>query len=83
MLTPTWLLTGSHGLWAADCIVPGCIWTTTASTPEAADAVAVDHAQTCHPDRLDADDTEGERTGGYLAKYLAKATASGGKEGQR
>jgi hypothetical protein len=66
MFTPTWLLTGSHGLWAADCLVPGCIWTTTASTAEAADAVAVDHAQACHPERLD------DEADGYLGKYLAK-----------
>lgn len=69
MLTPSWLLTGSHGLWAADCIVPGCLWTTTASTPEAADAVALDHAETTHPDRL--------QGAGYLAKYVAKCESSG------
>jgi len=48
-LAPTWLLVGSHGLWAADCIVPGCLWTATTSTPDAADAAALDHAQEVHP----------------------------------
>ena len=50
MFLPTWLLTGSDGMWAADCLVPGCLWTTTASGPEAVDAAAITHAATAHPD---------------------------------
>ena len=48
---PTWLLIGSRGLWAADCLVPGCLWTVTASTPEAADDAATTHAETEHIDQ--------------------------------
>ena len=50
MSEATWLLVGSAGLWAADCIVPGCLWTHQAGTPEAADTVAVRHAETDHPE---------------------------------
>ena len=50
---PPWLLTGSRGLWAALCLVPGCLWTSTASTPDAVDTAATDHTTTCHPDALD------------------------------
>jgi hypothetical protein len=50
MLLPTWLLTGSEGMWAADCLVPGCLWTATASGPEAVDAAAVTHSVAAHPE---------------------------------
>ena len=40
---PGWVLVGSAGLWAADCLSTGCLWTITTSTPEAADAAAETH----------------------------------------
>ena len=46
---PTWVLVGSHGLWAADCLVPGCLWTTTGPTAEATDTTAGRHALEVHP----------------------------------
>jgi hypothetical protein len=42
--SPTWVLVGSTGLWAADCLVPGCLWTTTGPTPESTDGTAQRHA---------------------------------------
>jgi hypothetical protein len=45
---PAWVLVGSKGLWAADCLVPGCLWTTTAPSPEAADSTAGQHAWEVH-----------------------------------
>ena len=43
-----WLLVGSPGLYAADCLVPGCLWTTTTSDPEAADRAALNHTTRDH-----------------------------------
>lgn len=40
----TWVLVGSAGLWCADCLVPGCGWTTTTATSEAATTAAAVHA---------------------------------------
>ncbi len=40
---PGWVLVGSAGLWAADCLSPGCLWSITTSTPEAADHAAETH----------------------------------------
>ncbi|MFI7585920.1 hypothetical protein ACIB24_02455 [Spongisporangium articulatum] len=48
--SPGWVLVGSTGLWAADCLRPGCLWTVTTSTPEAADTAAQRHDFTDHPD---------------------------------
>jgi hypothetical protein len=45
---PPFVLVGSQGLWAADCLVPGCLWTCTTSTAEAADRQAIDHATWDH-----------------------------------
>ena len=52
LTSPGWVLVGSAGLWAADCLRPGCLWTTCASTPEAADIAAQlhDHVQHDQPD---------------------------------
>jgi hypothetical protein len=55
MWQPTWLLTGSEGMWAADCIVSGCLWTITTSDAETADAAAITHALTEHPERAEVD----------------------------
>jgi hypothetical protein len=52
MFLPVWVLTGSQGMWAADCLVSGCLWTTTASGSEAADAAALTHTATQHPEHL-------------------------------
>jgi hypothetical protein len=60
MFLPTWLLTGSDGMWVADCLVPGCLWTTTASGPEAVDAAAITHAVTVHPELVVPVDVPGE-----------------------
>lgn len=49
---PTWLLVGAAGLWAADCLVPGCLWSMTTPTPESADAAAICHAETEHPEEV-------------------------------
>jgi hypothetical protein len=35
--------------------VPGCLWTATASDPEAVDAAAITHAVTEHPERVEVD----------------------------
>ncbi len=43
-----WLLLGSAGLFAADCLVPGCLWSCTTSNPEAADTQAFTHARHEH-----------------------------------
>ena len=61
MFLPTWLLTGSDGMWAADCLVPGCLWTATASGPEAVDAAAITHTATDHPEYLAPIDVSGPR----------------------
>jgi hypothetical protein len=45
-----WLLVGATGLWAADCLAPGCLWTVTTSTPEAADDAAYEHTAVDHAD---------------------------------
>jgi hypothetical protein len=45
---PSFVLVGSAGLWAADCLVPGCLWTTTGPTPETTDSAALCHAQEVH-----------------------------------
>jgi hypothetical protein len=45
---PSFVLVGSKGLWAADCLVPGCLWSTTAPTPETADRSATRHAWEVH-----------------------------------
>lgn len=60
MFLPTWVLTGSDGMWAADCLVPGCLWTTTASGPEAVDAAALTHTVTAHPEMVAPVDVPGE-----------------------
>lgn len=55
----SWLLTACHHIdaggrcWAADCLAPGCLWTTTADAPEDADDAALDHTTHEHPDQLD------------------------------
>jgi hypothetical protein len=41
--TGRWLLVGSAGLWCADCLVPGCGWTTTTASSETATTAAVLH----------------------------------------
>jgi predicted small metal-binding protein len=43
-----WLLVGSEGLWAVDCLVPGCGWTATTGAIEAATAAAIAHANDHH-----------------------------------
>jgi hypothetical protein len=43
-----WSLVGSDGLWCTDCLVPGCGWTNTTTTSDAATTAAVLHALT-HP----------------------------------
>ena len=40
---PGWVLVGSAGMWAADCLSPGCLWSITTSTAEAADTAAETH----------------------------------------
>ena len=50
---PSWLLTGSLGMWVADCLAPGCLWTLTASTPEAVDIGAHEHAVSDHAQLLE------------------------------
>jgi hypothetical protein len=47
---PGWVLLGSEGLWAADCLSRGCHWSTTSSSPEAADTAALEHVDTWHRD---------------------------------
>ena len=42
------LLTGSYGLWAASCLVPGCLWTFTSSAAEVADREALHHNANAH-----------------------------------
>jgi hypothetical protein len=49
-LTPTWVLVGSEGLWGAECLTPGCLWAATRPTAETADAAALEHTHTCHPE---------------------------------
>lgn len=44
---PSWVLVGSAGLWGAECLTPGCLWTATTPTPETADRAATRHAATC------------------------------------
>jgi hypothetical protein len=39
-----WLLVGSEGLWAADCLVPGCGWTVTTGACDAALTAGLSHA---------------------------------------
>jgi hypothetical protein len=43
-----WVLLGSAGLWCADCLVPGCGWTTTTARSDTATTAAVLHDLT-HP----------------------------------
>ncbi|GLY13993.1 hypothetical protein LWF15_02965 [Kineosporia rhizophila] len=43
-----WLLVGSAGMFAADCMIPGCLWTCTTSNPESADRQAFSHASHEH-----------------------------------
>ena len=38
-----WVLVGSAGLWCADCLLPGCGWTTTTGTNDAASTAATLH----------------------------------------
>jgi len=45
-------LVGSAGLWAADCLSPGCLWSTTASDPDNADRLAFSHVAADHPEVL-------------------------------
>jgi hypothetical protein len=45
---PLFVLVGSHGPWAADCLVPGCLRTVTTSTAEAADRLAIEHTSWDH-----------------------------------
>ncbi len=46
--TGRWLLVGSEGLWCADCLIPGCGWTTTTTSSDTATTAAVLHDLT-HP----------------------------------
>ncbi|GAA3624660.1 hypothetical protein GCM10022223_47170 [Kineosporia mesophila] len=46
------VLVGSAGMWAADCLSPGCLWTTTTSDPECADQQALSHTTHVHPEVL-------------------------------
>ena len=41
-----WLLVGSEGLWAADCLMAGCGWTVTTGGCDAALAACATHAGT-------------------------------------
>ena len=45
---PAWVLVGSAGLWAADCLTAGCGWTATTPTSDTAATAATRHTNQHH-----------------------------------